>query len=84
MLQMNNIPEQVEVLIEEGVKIVTTGAGTPKHYMERLKQAGYQSVSCDTLSETGTKMEQLGVDGYHHLEGMEAADILVGKRLPWH
>ena len=36
---MDNIPEQVEVLIEEGVKIVTTGAGTPKPYLERLKQA---------------------------------------------
>lgn len=71
MLQMNNIPEQVEVLIEEGVKIVTTGAGTPKPYLERLKQANIKVFPVIPSVKLAQKMEQLGVDGII-AEGMEA------------
>lgn len=71
MLQMNNIPEQVEVLIEEGVKIVTTGAGTPKPYLERLKQANIKVFPVIPSVKLAQKMEQLGVDGII-TEGMEA------------
>lgn len=71
MLQMDNIPEQVEVLIEEGVKIVTTGAGTPKPYLERLKQANIKVFPVIPSVKLAQKMEQLGVDGII-AEGMEA------------
>ena len=33
MLMMHNIDEIIDVVIEEGVGIVTTGAGTPRKYM---------------------------------------------------
>ena len=71
MLQMDNISEQVEVLIEEGVKIVTTGAGTPKPYLERLKQADIKVFPVISSVKLAQKMEQLGVDGII-AEGMEA------------
>lgn len=71
MLQMDNIPEQVEVLIEEGVKIVTTGAGTPKPYLKRLKQAEIKVFPVVPSVKLAQKMEQLGVDGII-AEGMEA------------
>ncbi len=82
MLQMDNISEQVEVLIEEGVKIVTTGAGTPKHYMERLKQADIKVFPVIPSVKLAQKMEQLGVT-VSSQKGWRQADILV-KRLPWH
>lgn len=71
MLQMGNTPEQVEVLIEEGVKIVTTGAGTPKPYLERLKQGDIKVFPVIPSVKLAQKMEQLGVDGII-AEGMEA------------
>ena len=71
MMQMDNISEQVEVLIEEGVKIVTTGAGTPKPYLERLKQADIKVFPVIPSVKLAQKMEQLGVDGII-AEGMEA------------
>ena len=44
MLMMHNIDEIIDVVIEEGVKIVTTGAGTPRKYMPRLKEAGIKVI----------------------------------------
>ena len=40
MLMSPFIEEAVEVVCEEHVAIVTTGAGNPAKYMERLKEAG--------------------------------------------
>lgn len=71
MLQMETISEQVEVLIEEGITIVTTGAGTPKPYVERLKQAGIKIFPVVPSVKIAKKMEQLGVDGVI-AEGMES------------
>ena len=44
MLMMPNIDEIIDVVIEEGVKIVTTGAGTPRKFMPRLKEAGIKVI----------------------------------------
>lgn len=71
MLQMENISEQVDVLIAEEVKIVTTGAGTPKPYMDKLKQANIKVFPVIPSVKLAKKMEQLGVDGVI-AEGMEA------------
>lgn len=40
MLMMGNIQEQIDVLIEEEVMIVTTGAGNPGSFFPRFKEAG--------------------------------------------
>lgn len=71
MLQMPNISEQVNVLIREGVKIVTTGAGTPQPYLKQLKAAGVKVFPVVPSVKTAKKMEELGVDGVI-AEGLEA------------
>lgn len=71
MLQMDNISEQIDVLVAEGVKIVTTGAGTPKTYMDRLKKADIKVFPVVPSVKIAQKMEHLGVDGVI-AEGMEA------------
>lgn len=71
MLQMGNISEQIDVLVAEGVKIVTTGAGTPKTYMDRLKKADIKVFPVVPSVKIAQKMEHLGVDGVI-AEGMEA------------
>ena len=40
MLQAPNAAEIAEMVVEEGVKIVTTGAGSPAPYMPMWKDAG--------------------------------------------
>lgn len=71
MLQMDNISEQIDVLVAEGVKIVTTGAGTPKTYMNHLKKADIKVFPVVPSVKIAQKMEHLGVDGVI-AEGMEA------------
>ncbi len=44
MLMMHNIPELGDFIIEEGVKVVTTGAGNPAPYMDKLKAAGVKVI----------------------------------------
>lgn len=64
-------PEIVDVVIEEGVKIVTTGAGTPKLYMPKLKEAGIKVMPIIPNVKIAKKMEDLGVDAVI-AEGMES------------
>lgn len=62
MLMMKNIPELIDVLIEEGVRVVTTGAGTPKNYMPQLKAAGILVVPVVPSVRLAQKMEDIGAD----------------------
>ncbi|MEH7107327.1 DUF561 domain-containing protein [Bacillus sp. JJ1764] len=62
MLMMNNIPELIQVLIEEGVKIVTTGAGNPAPYMPILKENGIKVIPVVPSVKLAKKMEAIGVD----------------------
>lgn len=71
MLMMHNIPELIEVIIEEGVKIVTTGAGTPAPYMETFKKNGIIVIPVVPSVKIAKKMEALGVDAIV-AEGTEA------------
>ncbi|MBU5361096.1 nitronate monooxygenase family protein [Enterococcus raffinosus] len=71
MLMAPNVPDMVKVVIEEGVKIVTTGAGTPKKYMEAFKAAGVKVIPVISSAKLAKKMEDLGVDAVV-AEGSEA------------
>ncbi|WP_462405158.1 DUF561 domain-containing protein [Gracilibacillus sp. Marseille-QA3620] len=71
MLMMHNIPELVDVIVEEGVKIVTTGAGTPAPYMETFKANGIKVIPVVPSVKIAKKMEALGVDAIV-AEGTEA------------
>ena len=71
MLMMPNIDEIIDVVIEEGVKIVTTGAGTPRKFMPRLKEAEIKVIPVIPSVKAAVKMEELGCDAVV-VEGMEA------------
>lgn len=71
MLMAPNVPEMVKVVIEEGVKVVTTGAGTPKKYMPDFKAAGVKVIPVIPSAKIAKKMEDLGADAVV-AEGSEA------------
>lgn len=71
MLMMPNCPELVDVIIEEDVRVVTTGAGTPKPFMEKFKAAGIKVIAVIPSVKTAQKMEEIGVDAVV-AEGTEA------------
>ncbi|MEG0286689.1 MAG: DUF561 domain-containing protein [Vagococcus sp.] len=71
MLMMENCDEIVDVIIESNVKIITTGAGTPKKYMPKLKEAGVMVIPVVPSAKLAKKMEDLGVDAVV-AEGTEA------------
>ncbi|MGX7112400.1 DUF561 domain-containing protein [Gemella cuniculi] len=71
MLMMPNVDEIIDVIIEEGVRIVTTGAGTPRKYMPKLKEASIKVIPVIPSVKAAKKMEELGVDAIV-VEGMEA------------
>ncbi|WP_086351126.1 NAD(P)H-dependent flavin oxidoreductase [Candidatus Enterococcus clewellii] len=71
MMMMDNIAELVEVVIDEQVPVVTTGAGTPKEHVPKLKAAGIKVFPVIATVEQAKKMEAIGVDGVV-AEGTEA------------
>ena len=71
MFLNKKVPEIVDVVIEEGVKIVTTVACTPKLYMPKLKEAGIKVMPVIPNVKIAKKMEELGVDAVI-AEGMES------------
>lgn len=71
MLMMPNVSEQIEICIEEGVKVVTTGAGNPGVYMEKLKAAGIKVIPVVASVALAKRMERIGADAVV-AEGMEA------------
>lgn len=71
ILMMHNINEIIDVIIDEGIEIVTTGAGTPRKYMPKLKEAGIKVIPVIPSVKAAKKMEELGCDAVV-VEGMEA------------
>ena len=70
MLMMDDVEKQIEVCIEEGVPVVTTGAGNPGPYMERLKAAGIKVIPVVASVALAKRMEKIGADAVI-AEGME-------------
>ncbi len=71
MLMMENIEELTDVLIEEDVKIITTGAGTPKSFMPIWKEAGIIVMPVVPSVMIAKRMAKLGADAII-AEGTEA------------
>ena len=61
-LIQENIDELVDVVIEEKVAVVTTGAGSPKKYFPRFKEAGIKVIPVIASVRHAQKMQELGVD----------------------
>lgn len=66
-----DIDTHIQIIIEEGVKIVFTSAGNPKTYTGRLKAAGITVVHVVSAVKFAKKCEEAGVDAIV-AEGFEA------------
>lgn len=62
MLMNPNAEEVAKVVIEEGVKVVTTGAGNPAKYMEAWKEAGVKVIPVVASVAMAKLMERAGAD----------------------
>lgn len=62
MLQAPNAAEIAEMIVEEGVKIVTTGAGSPAKYLPMWKENGIKVVPVIACVAHAIKMQVAGVD----------------------
>jgi enoyl-[acyl-carrier protein] reductase II len=71
MLLTPHIDEIVEMVIEERVCAVTTGAGNPSKYMAALKAAGIKVLPIAPSVALAKRMESIGADAIIG-EGMEA------------
>lgn len=66
-----DIEKHIQIIIEEGVKIVFTSAGSPKTWTSHLKQQGITVVHVVSSRKFAIKCEQAGVDAIV-AEGFEA------------
>jgi enoyl-[acyl-carrier protein] reductase II len=66
-----NIEEHINIIIEEGVKIVFTSAGNPKTWTNKLKQHGITVVHVVSNVKFALKCQDAGVDAIV-AEGFEA------------
>lgn len=71
MLLSENADELSDVVIEEGVKVVTTGAGNPGKYIEKWKKAGIKVIPVVASVALAKRMERAGADAVV-AEGCEA------------
>ena len=71
MLMNPNAPEVAKVVLEEGVGIVTTGAGNPAKFMKEFKEAGVKVIPVVASVAMAKMMERCGADGVI-AEGMES------------
>ena len=71
MLMSPNAEDLARIVVEEGVKVVTTGAGNPGKYMEQWKAAGIVVVPVVPSVALAKRMERAGADAVI-AEGMES------------
>lgn len=62
MLQAPNAPEIAQMVIDEGIKIITTGAGSPAQYMAAWKEAGIKVIPVVASVALALKMQSAGAD----------------------
>lgn len=60
-----------KVVVEEGIKVVTTGAGNPEKYMDMWKAAGIKVIPVVASVALARRMEKYGADAVV-AEGMES------------
>ena len=71
MLMNPNASEVAQVIIEEGVPVVTTGAGNPGKFIPDWKEAGIKVIPVVASVAMAKMMERAGADAVV-AEGMEA------------
>ena len=71
MLLSDNASELSDIVIEEGVEVITTGAGNPGKYIGKWKKAGIKVIPVVASVALAKKMEKSGADAVI-AEGCEA------------
>ena len=71
MLMNPNAEDVARVVVEEGVKVVTTGAGNPAKFMPMFKEAGVKVIPVVASVAMAKLMERAGADAVV-AEGMES------------
>ncbi len=72
IMLMNPEADQIaQVVVDEGVKVVTTGAGNPGKYMATWKEAGIKVIPVVASAALAKMMERAGADAVV-AEGMES------------
>ena len=64
------VEEVIKVILEEGVKVITTGAGNPGKHIPQLKEKGIKVIPVVPSVALAKRMERTGVDAVI-AEGME-------------
>lgn len=62
MLQAPNAREIAQMVVEEGIRILTTGAGSPTQYMAMWKEAGIKVIPVVASVALALKMQDAGAD----------------------
>lgn len=62
MLMNPQVDEMAEIVVEEGIKYLTTGAGNPNKYMEKWKEAGIFVMPVVASVALARLMERAGAD----------------------
>ena len=62
MLLSPHADDVARVVVEEGIKVVTTGAGNPEKYMEMWKAAGIKVIPVVASVALARRMERYGAD----------------------
>ena len=63
MLMSPFVDEVMDIIIAERIPVVTTGAGNPGKYVQRLKEIGSKIFPVVASVALAKRMERLGVDG---------------------
>lgn len=71
MLMSPNVDEVIDVIVQEKPTAITTGAGNPAKYMDKLKEAGVKVIPVVPTIALAQRMEKLGADAVI-AEGTEA------------
>lgn len=71
MLMNPNAPQVAQIVIEEGVPVVTTGAGNPGKFIAMWKEAGVKVIPVIASVAMAKMMERAGADAVV-AEGMES------------
>ena len=71
MLLSPHADDVARVVVEEGIKVVTTGAGNPEKYMDMWKAAGIKVIPVVASVALAKRMEKYGADAVV-AEGMES------------
>ncbi|MCI8664376.1 MAG: enoyl-[acyl-carrier-protein] reductase FabK [Hungatella sp.] len=62
MLMSPHADDVAKVVVEEGIKVVTTGAGNPEKYMDMWKEAGIKVIPVVASVALARRMERYGAD----------------------